>query len=81
MVLMKPGWSVQPKLGQLQYDTWGVTPTYLWDWATLKEKIARTGLRNSLLVAPMPVASTSQILGNNECFEPYTGYVVYDANI
>lgn len=61
--------------GQLQYDLWGVTPTDLWDWATLKEKIARTGLRNSLLVAPMPTASTSQILGFNECFEPYTRFV------
>ncbi|KAI8138191.1 ribonucleoside-diphosphate reductase large chain [Fennellomyces sp. T-0311] len=58
--------------GTLQYDFWGVTPTDLWDWATLKEKIAKHGLRNSLLVAPMPTASTSQILGNNECFEPYT---------
>ena len=58
--------------GQLQYDLWGVTPTDLWDWASLKEKVAKTGLRNSLLVAPMPTASTSQILGNNECFEPYT---------
>ncbi|KAF9553232.1 ribonucleotide reductase alpha subunit [Agrocybe pediades] len=61
--------------GQLQYDMWGVTPTDLWDWASLKEKIARTGLRNSLLVAPMPTASTSQILGNNECFEPYTSNI------
>ena len=60
--------------GQLQYDLWGVTPTSLWDWASLKEKIAKTGLRNSLLVSPMPTASTSQILGNNECFEPYTRY-------
>lgn len=58
--------------GQLQYDMWGVTPTGLWDWAALKEKIAIHGIRNSLLVAPMPTASTSQILGFNECFEPYT---------
>lgn len=58
--------------GQLQYDLWGVTPTDLWDWAALKEKIAKHGLRNSLLCAPMPTASTSQMLGNNECFEPYT---------
>jgi ribonucleoside-diphosphate reductase subunit M1 len=58
--------------GQLQFDLWGVTPTGLWDWDTLKENIARTGLRNSLLTAPMPTASTSQILGFNECFEPYT---------
>ncbi|KDQ62691.1 hypothetical protein JAAARDRAFT_171254 [Jaapia argillacea MUCL 33604] len=61
--------------GQLQFDLWGVTPTDLWDWKTLKEKVARTGLRNSLLLAPMPTASTSQILGNNECFEPYTSNI------
>lgn len=65
--------------GKLQYDLWGVTPTDLWDWDGLKEKIARTGLRNSLLVAPMPTASTSQILGFNECFEPYTRYVSLSA--
>ena len=58
--------------GQLQYDLWNVTPTELWDWAALKEKVAKHGLRNALLVAPMPTASTSQILGFNECFEPYT---------
>ncbi|KAN0087482.1 Ribonucleotide reductase, barrel domain containing protein [Tylopilus felleus] len=61
--------------GQLQYDLWGVTPTDLWDWTSLKEKIAQHGLRNSLLVAPMPTASTSQILGFNECFEPYTSNI------
>ncbi|KAI0726288.1 ribonucleotide reductase alpha subunit [Fomitopsis betulina] len=61
--------------GQLQYDLWGVTPTDLWDWVSLKEKVAKNGLRNSLLVAPMPTASTSQILGNNECFEPYTSNI------
>ncbi|KAG5341091.1 ribonucleotide-diphosphate reductase subunit rnr1 [Termitomyces sp. Mn162] len=61
--------------GLLQFDLWGVTPTGLWDWASLKEKIARTGLRNSLLCAPMPTASTSQILGFNECFEPYTSNI------
>jgi ribonucleoside-diphosphate reductase subunit M1 len=60
--------------GELQYDMWGVTPTDLWDWAAVKEKVAKHGLRNSLLVAPMPTASTSQILGFNECFEPYTRY-------
>jgi ribonucleotide reductase alpha subunit len=60
--------------GQLQYDLWNVTPTELWDWVSLKEKVAKHGLRNSLLVAPMPTASTSQILGFNECFEPYTRY-------
>ncbi|BES87822.1 Hypothetical protein NTJ_00629 [Nesidiocoris tenuis] len=58
--------------GILQYDMWGVTPTSLWDWAALKAKIARHGVRNSLLLAPMPTASTAQILGNNESFEPYT---------
>ncbi|KAH7098369.1 ribonucleotide reductase alpha subunit [Auriculariales sp. MPI-PUGE-AT-0066] len=69
-------WEGSPaQKGKLQYDLWGVTPTDLWDWATLKEKIAQTGLRNSLLVAPMPTASTSQILGNNECFEPYTSNI------
>ncbi|KZV96056.1 hypothetical protein EXIGLDRAFT_733890 [Exidia glandulosa HHB12029] len=61
--------------GQLQFDLWGVTPTDLWDWAGLKERIARTGLRNSLLLAPMPTAGTSQILGFNECFEPYTSNI------
>ncbi|GLB38634.1 putative provides the precursors necessary for DNA synthesis [Lyophyllum shimeji] len=60
---------------QLQFDLWNVTPTDLWDWASLKEKIVRTGLRNSLLTAPMPTASTSQILGFNECFEPYTSNI------
>ena len=58
--------------GILQYDMWGVTPTDRWDWADLKKKIKKHGVRNSLLLAPMPTASTSQILGNNECFEPYT---------
>lgn len=61
--------------GKLQFDLWGVTPTDLWDWNTLKARVERFGLRNSLLVAPMPTASTSQILGNNECFEPYTSNV------
>lgn len=64
--------------GELQYDLWGVTPSDLWDWAELKGKIAQHGLRNSLLVAPMPTASTSQILGFNECFEPYTRYAIFD---
>lgn len=61
--------------GLLQYDLWNVTPTDLWDWDTLKNDLAQYGLRNSLLVAPMPTASTSQILGNNECFEPYTSNI------
>merc|ERR1711860_353584 len=59
--------------GQLQFDLWGRTPkSGRWDWAGLKRKIAKSGMRNSLLVAPMPTASTAQILGNNESFEPYT---------
>merc|ERR1711920_1070951 len=59
--------------GQLQFDLWGTTPkSGRWDWTGLKERIAKHGLRNSLLVAPMPTASTAQILGNNESFEPYT---------
>jgi len=59
--------------GQLQFDLWGRTPrSGRWDWVSLKERIAKHGLRNSLLVAPMPTASTAQILGNNESFEPYT---------
>jgi ribonucleoside-diphosphate reductase subunit M1 len=61
--------------GQLQYDLWGITPTDLWDWDEVKEKVSQHGLRNSLLVAPMPTASTSQILGFNECFEPYTSNI------
>ena len=58
--------------GVLQQDMWGVTPSPRWDWTELKGKIAQHGVRNSLLLAPMPTASTAQILGNNECFEPYT---------
>ena len=61
--------------GELQYDMWGVTPTDLWDWDGLKQQIKQHGVRNSLLVAPMPTASTSQILGFNECFEPYTSNI------
>merc|ERR1712079_963397 len=59
--------------GKLQFDLWNCTPSSgRWDWTDLKAKIAKHGLRNSLLVAPMPTASTAQILGNNESFEPYT---------
>ncbi len=58
--------------GVLQFDMWGVQPSNRWDWAGLKEEIKTHGLRNSLLLAPMPTASTAQILGNNESFEPYT---------
>jgi len=61
--------------GQLQYDMWGVTPTSLHDWAALKAKIAKHGIRNSLLVSPMPTASTAQILGNNESVEAYTSNI------
>lgn len=58
--------------GMFQFDLWGVTPSKRWDWDGLRERVKKVGVRNSLLVAPMPTASTSQILGNNECFEPYT---------
>ena len=58
--------------GILQYDMWDTFPSSRWDWDSLKEEIKKHGVRNSLLVAPMPTASTSQILGNCECFEPYT---------
>jgi len=61
--------------GQLQYDMWGVTPSNLHDWAALKAKIAKHGIRNSLLLAPMPTASTAQILGNNESVEAYTSNI------
>lgn len=61
--------------GILQPDMWGVKPSDRWDWDTLRQDIAKHGVRNSLLVAPMPTASTSQILGNNECFEPYTSNI------
>ncbi|KAI4385210.1 hypothetical protein MLD38_003264 [Melastoma candidum] len=61
--------------GILQPDMWGVTPSDRWDWAALRNLISKSGVRNSLLVAPMPTASTSQILGNNECFEPYTSNI------
>jgi ribonucleoside-diphosphate reductase alpha chain len=59
--------------GQFQFDMWGVTPkSGRWNWDALRQQVVEHGVRNSLLVAPMPTASTSQILGNNECFEPYT---------
>ncbi|MFC0262591.1 ribonucleoside-diphosphate reductase subunit alpha [Fontibacter flavus] len=62
--------------GIFQFDMWGVTPkSRRWAWNDLKEKVKKYGVRNSLLVAPMPTASTSQILGNNECFEPYTSNI------
>lgn len=61
--------------GELQFDMWGVQPGDRWDWAGLKARIQKYGIRNSLLLAPMPTASTSQVLGNNECFEPYTSNI------
>jgi ribonucleoside-diphosphate reductase alpha subunit len=61
--------------GKLQFDLWGVQPSGRYDWAGLKEVIKTKGLRNSLLLAPMPTASTSQILGFNECIEPITSNI------
>jgi ribonucleoside-diphosphate reductase alpha chain len=61
--------------GIFQYDLWNTEPTMRWDWYRLKAEVMEHGIRNSLLVAPMPTASTSQILGNNECFEPYTSNI------
>ncbi len=62
--------------GIFQFDMWGVTPdSGRWDWEKLKKEVKQYGVRNSLLLAPMPTASTSQILGNNECFEPYTSNI------
>lgn len=62
--------------GIFQFDMWGVTPSSgRWDWDSLKKEVKKHGVRNSLLLAPMPTASTSQILGNNECFEPYTSNI------
>jgi len=61
--------------GIFQYDMWGVKPSNRWEWDVLKKEVKQYGVRNSLLLAPMPTASTAQILGNNECFEPYTSNV------
>lgn len=61
--------------GIFQFDMWGVTPTDRWEWDVLREEVKEHGVRNSLLLAPMPTASTAQILGNNECFEPYTSNI------
>lgn len=61
--------------GIFQFDMWNVTPSSRYDWSTLKENVMKYGVRNSLLVAPMPTASTAQILGNNECFEPFTSNI------
>ncbi len=61
--------------GIFQQDMWNVKPSSRWEWDTLREEVMKYGVRNSLLLAPMPTASTSQILGNNECFEPYTSNI------
>merc|ERR1719423_66602 len=61
--------------GIFQFDMWNVKPSDLWDWAALKAKVAKNGVRNSLLLAPMPTASTAQIMGNNEGIEPYTSNI------
>ncbi len=61
--------------GQFQFDMWNVAPSTRWDWDSLRKEVMEHGVRNSLLLAPMPTASTSQILGNNECFEPYTSNI------
>jgi ribonucleoside-diphosphate reductase alpha chain len=61
--------------GIFQFDMWNVQPSTRWDWDSLRKEVIEHGVRNSLLVAPMPTASTSQILGNNECFEPYTSNI------
>jgi ribonucleoside-diphosphate reductase alpha chain len=62
--------------GIFQFDMWGITPqSKRWNWEQLKQEVKKNGVRNSLLLAPMPTASTSQILGNNECFEPYTSNI------
>ncbi|HLP12721.1 MAG TPA: ribonucleoside-diphosphate reductase subunit alpha [Flavobacteriales bacterium] len=61
--------------GIFQFDMWGVTPSKRWEWDVLREEVKKHGVRNSLLLAPMPTASTAQILGNNECFEPYTSNI------
>lgn len=61
--------------GVFQFDMWGVKPSNRWEWDVLRKEVKKHGVRNSLLLAPMPTASTAQILGNNECFEPYTSNV------
>ena len=61
--------------GLFQFDMWNVAPSTRWDWDSLRKEVMEHGVRNSLLLAPMPTASTSQILGNNECFEPYTSNI------
>ena len=66
--------------GKFQQDLWGVTPSNRWEWDVLREEVMKHGVRNSLLLAPMPTASTAQILGNNECFEPFSSNM-YNRNV
>jgi ribonucleoside-diphosphate reductase alpha chain len=62
--------------GIFQFDMWNVKPeSNRWNWEKLRKEVVQHGVRNSLLLAPMPTASTSQILGNNECFEPFTSNI------
>jgi ribonucleoside-diphosphate reductase alpha subunit len=69
-------WNGSPiSQGIFQFDMWGVQPSSRWEWDVLRDEVKTHGVRNSLLLAPMPTASTAQILGNNECFEPYTSNV------
>ncbi len=70
-------WAGSPiSQGIFQFDMWGVKPdSNRWDWEKLRKEVMKYGVRNSLLMAPMPTASTSQILGNNECFEPFTSNI------
>jgi len=69
-------WAGSPiSQGIFQFDMWNVKPTARWEWDLLRDEVMEHGVRNSLLLAPMPTASTAQILGNNECFEPYTSNV------
>jgi ribonucleoside-diphosphate reductase alpha chain len=70
-------WAGSPiSQGIFQFDMWGVTPeSGRWDWEKMRKEVVKYGVRNSLLLAPMPTASTSQILGNNECFEPFTSNI------
>lgn len=70
-------WAGSPiSQGVFQFDMWGVTPeSKRWNWEKLRKEVVQNGVRNSLLLAPMPTASTSQILGNNECFEPFTSNI------
>ncbi len=70
-------WAGSPiSQGKFQFDMWNVTPdSKRWNWEKLRKEVVQNGVRNSLLLAPMPTASTSQILGNNECFEPFTSNI------